>query len=1229
MLNKKITKNLNKIFGVISLWIIAFSSWFSFAQSTTFSERLNEIWMNVSTFSNKKSISRYEVARLLNAANCEDCVQAPLWMQQTYDQNFWNWFKAIDGKDFNDINYWAAIWNKKSYYYCVAYVWDNGFMAWYPSTSTKCQWNFCGQDAITLAEVYQTVLNIIQPQIMQKYSINRSNVKSRQKSLKKNSTQMKVLNQRDIDIINNADKKVWTAQSNEEFQAWLKYCMYNLSACGFESFGKIWTWYWPVSELNILYKEWIISREDAESVATSTSMNWADAVRIFWAVFDAFSSCSFNVDYDCDGITNWDDNCPNVFNPNQYDLDGDGKWNVCDDDIDGDGQKNPIWIVDDGNNIIISQRDDELDQTPLWDKDAWFWFFINVESIGSKSPVSVVFAPLTDWNIKTIERDFWDGNKQISNWTSKVWHTFTKSATYNVKATASDKSWAKSFAMTKIFISSPESENYMLNIHPSFSFKNGKVDYTFTPIYSGSLDYIMRSVNGSQTQSLKSHEKYTVSVVDEWIYVIEAKWYKAWNMKSVAAFTFRHKWSPSFATISVKPWYLWEKTAVATNVVWMTKNDIDHVSIWWWQETTDSQGFSQEYIYEQWWVKLIEHNLILKDGSRLTNLATITVENQLLTQSYALNVSWSPLSYKQSDRLSLWLSMYPQSRVMSLFSRYQGGVNQFLFSPDISQVKLNFMSATAWNNTLINSVNVNRCISIANQGTVHVNAVDVCDLARREWTLSKYKCDMDKDWIPDICDDDIDGDGVKNLLWLIVKENKDCSISPDNINVEILRKEFWVCSLDNCPFDWNEDQVDMNNNWIWDVCESSTLNLWWEKDIYATEEWNISVGIRDSDKDWIPDNMDACVDVPWNSSDGCPVFNNQYCWSYSLCGNGKIDDGETCQNCPYDVGSCCGNGKVDKWETCWTCPKDAWKCDKCWNGKIDEWENCKNCPDDVGECTAFCWNGKIEEAETCQNCPEDVKVCDKCWNGQIDDGENCKNCPKDVRECSAICGNGKIEKWETCENCPKDVKWCKSQTCWDGKLDKESWEECDNWETNGKDEKCTLTCTIYDSNKPLCGNWLIDEWEDCNTCPDDLGELCIDDWDDNKCWNGQIDDGETCENCPKDVKDGCVDDWDDNKCWNWIQDLWEDCGNCPWDVSECNKCWNGQIDEWEDCNTCPEDAGWCINTAECNSCPCNYSDFSNAFSKWDSVRAMLWDKSEKVFYRFSNVVAVENFLYRK
>jgi hypothetical protein len=75
--------------------------------ASTFSERLSDVGIDVVSFSNKKSISRYEVARLLNAANCQDCVQAPDWMRQKYNQNFWDEFKSMDGKDFDDIGYGA------------------------------------------------------------------------------------------------------------------------------------------------------------------------------------------------------------------------------------------------------------------------------------------------------------------------------------------------------------------------------------------------------------------------------------------------------------------------------------------------------------------------------------------------------------------------------------------------------------------------------------------------------------------------------------------------------------------------------------------------------------------------------------------------------------------------------------------------------------------------------------------------------------------------------------------------------------------------------------------------------------------------------------------------------------------------------------------------------------------------------------------------------------------
>jgi hypothetical protein len=68
----------------------------------------------------------------------------------------------------------------------------------------------------------------------------------------------------------------------------------------------------------------MITAEDAEKVYTNSSINGADALRLFGSVFDNYASCSFNVDYDCDGVTNGKDNCPYVYNLNQYDEDSDG-----------------------------------------------------------------------------------------------------------------------------------------------------------------------------------------------------------------------------------------------------------------------------------------------------------------------------------------------------------------------------------------------------------------------------------------------------------------------------------------------------------------------------------------------------------------------------------------------------------------------------------------------------------------------------------------------------------------------------------------------------------------------------------------------------------------------------------------------------------------------------------------------------------------------------------------
>jgi len=963
---KKNNKGKMCLWLFLSLLTLSLSVWCVNAE--TFIERLSEVGLDVTSFSNKNSISRYEVTRLLNAANCEDCIQAPDWMKQTYTQDFWNNFKLIDWKDFDDIGYEAGIWNKKSYYYCVAYVGDNGYMAWYPSTSTKCQWKFCGQENVSVSEVYQTILNIIQDKIRQHYTINWKDVKSRLKWLKRNGIEMRVLNVGDIDAINKADVNLNKAQSNSEFQAWLKYCMYNLSWCNFQRFWKIWQAYWPVSELNILYKEWIITQADAMRVAESNdSIKWEDVLRIFSTVFDNYSSCSFNLDYDCDEIFNWKDNCPYAYNPNQYDLDGDWVGNVCDDDVDGDGKKNQIWIVDDNNHIVISLLDSNLDQTPLGNQDAWFSFFINVDAINSWYPVSVRFNPLINWNIRKIEWDFWDGTTQVSTGVNKVKHVYQSAGNFMthsiweawnfiVRAIATSNDGSQAFAMTKIFIANPSTESYGLNISPKFSFKNWYVNYEFIPLYSGNIDLVSRNVNNGWEKVKWISENYNISTESNWTYVVYAKWYKGGEMKSVSMFNIIQQGSPSYATMNVNAGTLWNPTSISTNLVWILKKDIDYISIDWWWEVTSSSNLTQSHVYDQAWLKTIQQSVVLKDWTIYYSVATVTIQNSLLTQSYAINVSWSRFTYNQNENLSLWLSLYPIAPVLSLFTSYQPGYRTTVYNPNLAQTILDYAYSTAWDKLLTNSVEVNRCVDLINQWTVHINAADVCEAASKKWTLSQFKCDMDGDSIPDICDDDIDGDWFKNLLWIITHENQDCSITVDNVNVEILRKQFWVCSLDNSPFVENPNQSDLNNNEIWDAWESDIielLNQFWG---ITSSQWSASVIDYDTDQDWIPDSIDQCVDVPWNSVTGCPKVNLQECWAFSTCGNGEVDEWETCLNCPWDAWECCGNWILDPRETCETCPVDGWTCGFCGNGLIDEWENCQNCSVDVWPCTAFCGN---------------------------------------------------------------------------------------------------------------------------------------------------------------------------------------------------------------------------------------------------------------------------------
>jgi hypothetical protein len=387
----------------------------------------------------QQSLSRYEMIRLVAESNCQDCLRPPLSWKQKYSSSRLVDFKSLLRNYVDDIDHEQARFNDQSYYYCVAHAGDQGWINGFPRLSVGlCQGKFCGENTARGTELVQMISNMIAPKIWKNYPLSFQTIKNR-------SLASGVLN--DIESIGLINKglgrcgdKSCAAESLEEFQIYMKYCAHHLEDCNMRTIPPFVQWQWPIAELNILYNANIIAFDDPMIARLGSVITMSDFER-FLPALKQVTSCISLADYDGDRLPNDRDNCPDHYNPRQHNLDKDTFWDVCDEDIDGDGALNDKNLVND-EGVLLKQQMSGRDDCPLisveqmWGKDcttvmqqSLLAFDIQANPVVALAWEPVNFRSELVGNVSSLAWDFGDG--QLGNGVAPS-HSYLSPGSYHV-----------------------------------------------------------------------------------------------------------------------------------------------------------------------------------------------------------------------------------------------------------------------------------------------------------------------------------------------------------------------------------------------------------------------------------------------------------------------------------------------------------------------------------------------------------------------------------------------------------------------------------------------------------------------------------------------------------------------------------------------------------------------------------------------------------------------------
>jgi len=885
-------KSCNKFFFKFWFSLLFLASFLCFVKwdYQWFLDQLKIMNVSVDSLLNSDVVPRYDLAKLLNAVECKDCISPRQDMIDKYNSNFWNDFLKIPWKDFDDIIYHGWIFRDQMYFYCVAYVADNDYMRWYPkNTSPICAWGFCGSWNVTVAEFLQVIINLISKYIYNSISINRSDAGKWLNRLDKNSYEFKTLNVDDIRIINQNSKICWTnvclLTNQDEVSTYLKYCMFNLGKCWMQPIGKIKQWTWPVAEINLLYNQSIITIKKWEWDNIAKTINWNDVLEILYSLNKKID-CNRNNDYDCDGVENSKDNCQNTYNPTQTNTDLDKMGDVCDNDIDWDGIKNPLSIVDDqwrisvksligrkdalDNCLFVSnfdQADSNLDGVGnVCEKyQDQIWIYILIDKIDGSAPLTIEFQAIVEWNFKEVIWDFGDGTSWIGQ---QISHTFLKPGMYNISAIAKwEKSQSKSETIVVVWSNTQNQKWLQPKVTILWLLYPGDITLGASSLWSVS-DLEWNFDDGTKIKKLPN-EIFQRAYLNTWNNPIVIKAYENWGLVAVSSFVVgiwkNGKWSMIKSNM-LNP-EINQKTDFKTTTYNIKNSDISFTQRDFGDGTIEkNNSLSTSHIYKKPWKKVVLQDLFLVDGTKLTSFITIYVVDKSALNSYALIMKPSALY------LNVWKKIWFDTYVVwdkvndaNLFVTRYSPLFMDKISSDINlPYKSSYIYIKNWIYQPWSMLYINQCNYLKSQITVVAKWTDVCLQAKKDGTL-KFHCDFDHDGAPDICSDDIDWDGIKNLIGVVEYDNADCSWDINNVDMKLLKKHFaWVCTLDNCPFQSNKEQFDLNLNWIWDICENDGI---------SNNVWNIDTSetSNDRDGDGIIDWQDICPDVKGlNSSTWCP-----------------------------------------------------------------------------------------------------------------------------------------------------------------------------------------------------------------------------------------------------------------------------------------------------------------------------------------------------------------------